>query len=251
MHCRILTIALLALFPYLSTAQTRLWKNANATRSFQGELVKREADKITIKMTQGGRMVVIKPDQLHIDDIEWIKKNHPFEHEGPEVTIPEVAAGCFYDTLSFGDDRATVIKKLKASSRFHSELDETFFARTGLNGTFHTTKGNEFFGMQSSLYYGWNDNNGLEFLSLYGHETPAAQAEARLVPTFHAMTANISKYFGKPENSSPKPQYDGLAEDEIIFTHVWPMKAGGSLLLGVGKQEDKYVIVARFTNISE
>lgn len=248
MHCRLLIIALLTLLPCLSEAAPRLWKNSNATRSFSGELVKREADKITIKMTQGGRNVVIKPEQLHASDMEWLKKNHPFEHEKPEVTTPEVAAGCFYDTLSFGDDRATVIKKLKASPRFNSELDETFFARTGLNGTFRTTQGNEFFGMESALYYGWNENKGLKFLSLYGHETAGAKVEASLIPAFQTMTANISKYFGKAKSSSPKPKYAGLTDGEITFTHVWPIKTGGSLLLGVGKQEDKHVIVARFTN---
>ena len=247
MKHRVLIIALLALLPCLSEAAPRLWKNSNATRSFSGELIKREADKITIKMTQGGQTVVIKPEQLHKSDLEWLKQNHPFEHEKPKLTSPEVAAGCFYDTLAFGDDKPTVIKKLKASPRFHSELDETFFARTGLNGTFHTTKGNEFFGMQASLYYGWDQSNCLDFLSLYGHESSAAQVEAKLIPTFTSMVASIDKQFGKAKSSSPKPQYAGLADGEITFTHVWPMKTGGSLLMGVGKQESNYVIVARFT----
>ena len=167
-----------------------------------------------------------------------VAQNHPFEHEKPKDATPDVAAGCFYDTLAFGDDKPTVIKKLKESPRFHSELSETFFARTGLNGTFHTTKGNEFFGMQASLYYDWDSNNGLKYLSLYGHETAPAQAESKLVPTFVTMTGHISKYFGKGKSSAPKPQYSSLGNDEINFTHVWPMKPRGSLLLGVANRKE-------------
>lgn len=247
MKFRLLIIALLALLPCVSQAAPRLWKNNNATRSFRGELVKREANQITIKMVPSGRTVSIKPEQLHATDIEWLKKNHPFDHEKPKVSGPEVAAGSFYDTLSFGDDRPTVIKKLKESKRFNTELDSTYFARTGLNGTFRTTKGNEFFGMPAALYYGWDDNHGLKFLSLYGHETPGAKVKTNLLPIWHQMVKDMSGYFGKARSSSPTPQYAGLAESEITFTHVWPMKTGGSMLLGVGKQDGNYVVVARFT----
>ncbi len=246
MHAKLLLLVFL-LLPSLAWGQARVWKNTNATRSFSGTLVKREPNQITIKMTNSGRNVVIKPEQLHPSDIDWLKKNHPFDHEKPKTAGPDMAPGSFYDTLAFGDDKPTVIKKLKASKRFNSELDETFFARTGLNGTFRTTKGNEFFGMSAALYYGWNDNHRLEFLSLYGHETAPAQVKAKLIPIWHQMVKDMSSYFGKAKSSSPTPQYANLGESEITFTHVWPMKAGGSMLLGVGKQDGKYVVVARFT----
>ena len=61
------------------------------------------------------------------------------------------------------------------------------------------------------------------------------------------MVKDMSSYFGKCKSSSPLPQYAGLSENEITFTHVWPMKSGGSMLLGVGKQDGKYVVVARFS----
>ena len=243
----LLIIAILFLLPDIGQAQARIWKNTNATRSFSGTLIKREPTKITIRMTNSGKTVVIKPEQLHAGDLEWLKKNHPFDHEKPKVAGPDMAAGSFYDTLSWGDDRPTVIKKLKASKRFHTELDETYFARTGLNGTFRTTKGNEFFGMPAALYYGWDDNHGLKFLSLYGHETAPAQVKAKLIPVWHQMVKDMSSYFGKCKSSSPTPQYASLGESEITFTHVWPMKTGGSMLLGVGKQDGKYVVVARFS----
>lgn len=245
---RLLTLLLLCL-PCSIHAEARIWKNSDATRSFSGTLVKREADKVTIKMTANGRIAVIKPEQLHAKDIEWLRKNHPFDHEIPKNADPEIAPGSFYDTLSFGDDRATVIKKLKASKRFHSQLDATFFARTGLNGTFHTTKGNEFFGMRASLYYGWDDNHGLKFLSLYGHETPQAQVESSLIPLWQEMTKNITGYFGKPTSAYHKPDYANLTDGGITFTHVWPMKAGGYLLLGVGRQEGTYILVTRFSSV--
>lgn len=245
--CTLLTIVLTALMPAVGQAAPRLWKNTNATRSFQGELVKREADKVTIMMMPSRKTVVVKPDQLHADDLQWLRENHPFEHEKPAVTAPKPAAGAFYDTLAFGDDQATVIRKLKASPRFHTELDDTYFARTGLNGTFRTTKGNEFFGMPAALYYEWDNQGGLMNLSLYGHETPAAMAGEAMVPLWQEMVDQINKQFGQARSSSPKPAYAGLGESQITFTHAWPMTSGGSLLLGVGKQEGKYVIIARFT----
>lgn len=247
MHCKLLITALLVALTCVSQAAPRLWKNTNATRSFQGELVKREADKITIKMIPSGNLAVLKPEQLHHSDIEWLKQNHPFEDEKPQGSAPTAAAGAFYDSLAFGDDKATIIKKLKESPRFHSELDETFFARTGINGTFHTTKGNEFFGMHSSLYYDWDEAGGLKFLSLYGHCTAAADTEANLIPIYLEMVKNISKFFGEAKRAAPKPQYAGLGEGEITFNDAWSLKTGGSLLLGIGKQDGNHVIIARFT----
>lgn len=247
MHCKLLITVLLFALNAQSQAAPRTWKNTNATRSFRGELIKREVDTITIRMMATGKLAVLKPEQLHQSDLEWLRQNHPLDSEKPQASAPDVAAGCFYDTLAFGDDKTTVISKLKESKRFHSELDETFFARTGLNGTFRTTKGNEFFGMQASLYYDWDESKGLKNLSLHGHHTAAEKTETELLPTYMQMVASINKYFGEAKNTASKPEYDALGEGEITFCHVWPLKTGGSLLMGVGKQEGKHVIIARFT----
>lgn len=247
-HCKLLIFAFLVFFPAISQAAPRLWKNTNATRSFRGELIKREADKITISMLPSRKSVVVKPDQLHADDLKWLKENHPLEHEKPAVADLPAPQGSFLDTLAFGDNRTTVIKKLKASKRFHSGLDATYFARTGMNGTFRTTKGHEFFGMPAALYFGWDDQGGLKFLDFYGGGIAAAQSESQLVPDWQALVAALNKHYGKSKSTATKLPYQSLAESEITFTHAWPMEPGGSLLLGAGKQEGEYVIIARFTS---
>jgi len=58
----------------------------------------------------------------------------------------------------------------------------------------------------------------------------------------------MNKFFGQSKSASPKPQYAGLGDGEITFSHMWPLQTGGSMLLGVGKQEGNFVIIARFTN---
>lgn len=248
LHRNLLIIALVTIAPCLSEATPRLWKNTNATRSFRGELIKREADKLTITMLPSRKTVVVKPEQLHADDIQWLKENHPLEHEKPATQPAAGPQGSFLDTLSFGDTRATVIKKLKASKRFHSGLDETYFARTGMNGTFRTTKGNEFFGMPASLYFDWDVQGGLKHLDFYGDAVPIAQGESELVPRWQALVASMDEHYGKSKSAATKLPYQTLGENEITFTHAWPMETGGSVLLGAGKQEGKYVIIARFTS---
>ncbi|MDX1680395.1 MAG: hypothetical protein R3242_06670 [Akkermansiaceae bacterium] len=246
-----LLIITLFLLPCLCQAEIRLWKNADASRSFRGEFIKREGDKVTVRVVNNGSVVTIPLEVLHQDDIAWLDKQAAggggAGGGGGAEQPPEIATGCFYDTLAFGDDRATVIKKLKASKRFHSELNETYFNRVGLNGTFETTPGNEFFGMKAAIYYEWDENNGLKNLSLYGHETAPAEAKTALIPRWNQMIRDITRYFGEPKSSSPKPMYAGLGEGEITFSHVWPMKTGGTLLMGVGKQDDKLMIIARFS----
>jgi len=250
MHRKLLLIALLLLLPGSLQAQSRLWRNNNATRSFTGELVKREADKITIKMTTTGKQVVVRPDQLHADDIKWLRENHPLPGEMPATPAAgtiKAKPGAFYDTLAFGDDQATVMKKLKESKVFHTTLNETYFARTGLNGNYRTAKGHEFFGMPASLYFDWDDQ-GLINASFYGNPIPAAQAETALLPAWQGMIVNISKQFDQPKVASTKPDYASLAEGQITFTHAWSATNGATLLLGVGKQEGEYVIIARFSS---
>ena len=101
-------------------------------------------------------------------------------------------------------------------------------------------------GRNLDLVHGLHDTGtagGLKNLSLYGHETAPAQAESVMMPKWNQMIRDITKYFGQPKSAYAKPQYAALGDEEITFTHVWPMKTGGSLLMGVGKLDGKYLIM--------
>jgi len=247
MPTKILTISLLLILTCASHAEPRLWKNKDASRSFRGEFVSRDAKQVVITMVPSGRQVTIAPENLHASDLQWLKENHPLDHEKPALTGPVAAQGACFDTVKYGDNQSTGIKKLKLSKLAHSNLDETYFARTGLNGVFKTTKGNDFFGMPASLYMDWDDQGGLRSLSFHGPGVPAADINTKLVPQWTAMIAAISKLHGQPKSSTNKLDIGGLNDLGITFTHAWNLESG-SLLLGGGRMQDEYMIIGRLTS---
>ena len=226
-------------------AVPRIWKNKDASRSFRGEFVSRSKDKVIITMLPSRRKVSVACEQLHKDDMQWLRENHPLESE-KSSPIP-ASPDAIYDRICFGDSRKLVMKKLSESKLVDNSLPETFFDRTGLNGVFHTRKGKDFFGMPASIYYGWDDANNLKELSFHSDPHPRNKASEALTAKWKELIANLTNAYGKPSNEYPKLDVSNIADSKIIFTHAWKLKPQGSLLLGAGREDNNIVLIVRYT----
>ncbi len=235
---RILPLVLLTLAPAILHAAPRPWKSADGTRSVTGEFVSRDETSIVIR--RGDRKeITIRLDQLHPDDRSWIAANQPLPGEG----APPPSA--VFDHLSFGDNRDTVLKKLQASKLVESTVEETFFARTGLNGVFKTRK--QIGGLDALLYFDWTPAGGLNEVTLHTKALPAADLDDRLRPCWQEFIELLTTLHGQPANANMKLDLAPLEDGSISCTHLWKLGNRGSALLGAARQGDGYQIAVRFT----
>ena len=151
---------LLALATLPCAAETRTWKNADSSSSFVGDYLSQDGRHVTIRR-KDGRIFTLEIANLHDDDRTWLKRQAPAVNDDADAAINPNAV---FDTLCFGDNRKEVEQKLKDSSMVETALDETFFGRFGLNGTFRTKQ--QIGGLHCELYFDWTDNGGLSEISL-------------------------------------------------------------------------------------
>jgi len=236
---RILVASLLFLTVPPLLAETHIWRNADGTKSIEAGFVKRDSGSVTV-LRKDRREVTIPFENLHREDREWLDARHPL----PAVEPPPVARHVF-DTLEFGNSRAQVTEKLKASPLVEMSLPETMLARTGLNGVFHTQR--KVGGLESSLYFDWSDDGGLKDVTLRTATITGDEIEARLRPCWMAYIEILTSQHGPPVQANDKLGIASIQDQSMSATHLWKLEHGGSVMLGAAREGDGYQIAVRFT----
>lgn len=229
-------------------AQSRSWKSADGQRSIQGEFLNRDSSSVTI-VRADRKSVSIPMDQLHPDDRTWLDANHPLK---PASTAPQTEApaeappkGAVFDKLQFGDDRDTVLTKLKASKFVEMTTDETFIGRSGLNGVFRTKQ--KVGEMDAMLYFDWTDSNQLKEITLQTEALPASDLAAKLTPCWKQFIELLSSLQGKAMVGDTALRISSIPEGAFSPTHLWKLDPIGSAQLGAAREGDKYQVVVRFS----
>jgi hypothetical protein len=231
-------------------AQSRSWKSADGQRSIQGEFLKRDATSVTI-VRADRKSIAIPVDQLHPDDRTWLDANHPLK---PTATTPKPQAeppaeappkGAVFDKLQFGDDRDTVLTKLKASKFVEMTTDETFIGRSGLNGVFRTKQ--KVGEMDAMLFFDWTDANQLKEITLQTEALPASDLAAKLTPCWKQFIELLSSLQGKAMVGDTALRISSIPDGAFSPTHLWKLDPLGSAQLGAAREGDKYQVVVRFT----
>jgi len=226
----------------LAAGEIRTWTNTDGTKTFKAEFIRRDADAVTLRPV-GGRELKLGLDKLHADDRSWLKNNHPTEAEKKAGEVPDDAA--VFDTLKFGDDRATVTAKLKASEMVEANLGSTFFGRTGINGIYRTV--HEIGGLHCYLFFDWDEGDRLKEITLRTEDKAAGEYESVLKPCWEALTELIGPIYGKPLQTVRMPAASELANEQMLATHLWRIDQGGTVLLGASRLADTYQVSVRFT----
>ena len=218
--------------------QAKTWRNADGTKSFEGEFVSRTDKEVTILLSNR-KPTTFSLGLLHEDDRFWLDQNHP-----PKSKSASNPAAIF-DQVLFGDNRKQVEEKLKTSKFAKLTVDETFIGRSGLNGIFRTTgKVGE---LDASLFFDWNDGDSLSELNLHTDPQPINQAKDKLIPCWEKFAHLLSKLYGKPVISSPELNTSSIADGAFQPTHLWHLPAKGSVRLGASRDRDKLLIICRFS----
>lgn len=221
----------------LTSVDARTWKSVDATKSFEGEFVKRELNSITIR--KAGEEVTIDINKLHDDDKKWIELNHPIAAD------PEVDPNAVFDTLTFADNRETALQKLKESKVVEMTVDETFIGRSGLNGIFRTRK--KIGKVTASLYFDWTEAGNLKELTLQTDKIPADSYESDFGPSWSALIKLMSTIYGKASTEGPMPSMHSIPDGSFMPSHLWKLNNGCSALLGTAREGKQYQLVVRFT----
>ncbi len=235
--------SLLLLVPALTLqAETRTWQNAEGSASFRGEYVSHDHHRVSIRRDDG-QLFNLELEKLHPDDRNWLA-----ERDLPETPEPEQNANAVFDTLCFGDTRKEVEAKLKASKFVESTVDETFFGRLGLNGTFRTRE--RIGGLQCELYFDWSPGQTLDEVSLQTQSLGGESYSSSLMDNWSELSKVLTQLHGKPLQAGQYPKKSDLQNDLFLASHLWRLEGGGSALLGTSMQGDKYQVVVRFTTES-
>ena len=219
-------------------ADAKTWRNAQGTKSFEGEFVSRTANDVTIRQANN-KTITVAFEKLHEDDRFWLDQNHP------SATNAAQNPANVFDQLLFGDNRKQVEEKLKAGNFAKLTVDETFLGRSGLNGVFRTTE--KIGGLDASLYFDWSNEDGLSEVNLHTDPQPIEKAAQSLVPCWKEFAKLLSKLYGKPSISSPELNISSVPDGAYQPTHLWNLGPQGSVTLGASREGDKLLIVCRFS----
>lgn len=224
-------------------AQLRPWKNADATRSIQGEFVKRDATSVTLR-TDAGKELTIEFSKLHPDETRWLDLNHPLKSPAPVAPAQDPTA--FFDNLTFRDTRESTLEKLKASKLVEMTTSETFIGRSGLNGIFKTRQ--KIGELDAFLYFDWSEAGKLKELTLQTETRPGPAYKTELEPSWKEMIELLGTLYGKPVQKGTLPPMTTLADGSFAPSHLWLLDGRGSALLGAARDGENYQIVVRFTD---
>lgn len=239
MFARIIIANLLLVTALPLAAETRLWRSADGERSIDARFVKRDADSVTV--LRGDRIEVTIPlDMIHRDDREWLDARHPLIPDEPPP-----AALHMIEILEFGDSRAQVTEKLKASELVEATLPETMLARTGLSGVFRVHR--KVGGLTVFLYFDWSEDGGLKDIILRTAPVTGDDIEARLTPCWKEYIELLTARHGQPLQANDKLGLESIADHSMSATHLWRMENLGSVTLGAAREGDGYLIAVRFT----
>jgi len=221
------------------SAETRVWRNADDTKSIEGLFVKRDDSSVTI-LRSDRREVTIPLEMIHPHDREWLDARHPLPSEEPPPPAQHV-----FDTLEFGDSRAQVAEKLKASELVKTTLPEALLARTGLNGAYHTVR--KIGGLEAALYFDWCGNGGLSEVTLQTTPLSGDGIEEPLTRCWREFIELLTSLHGEPVQAIEMLDISAIPAASMSATHLWKLEHRGTVMLGGARDGDGYLIAVRFT----
>jgi hypothetical protein len=225
-----------------SALQLQAAPAAEPDRNGQGEFISRDARNVTLRRTDG-RIFTLDLKKIQPAALEWLNANHPLPGTRPAEPVADNTT--VFDTLHFGDTRQQVTAKLKASKIVALNVDETFLARLGLNGTFQTRK--DIGGLRCQLFFDWSDGGRMSEVSLQTQALSAAAYPTRLKTCLEDFAKLLTTLYGPPLQNARYPAIEDLSDGAFLATHLWRLEGGGSALLGTARDNDSYTTVVRFT----
>ena len=149
-----------------------------------------------------------------------------------------------YGELEFGDSRETVTKKLSQSPLVEQTIDNTYTARTGLNGIFKC-KGKISGLVAISISTGMNKAVSMRLLC---DLKDSIWTSTKHGSSTHGLTPNryFRKYTNLPHKKLTYPALSSFKEHKMMISHVWENKGKGTILMGTGIDKNKCFLFIRY-----
>lgn len=236
------TVLGLAALP--AVAAPRSWKSTDGTRTFDGDYVTHDAQRVTIRRADG-RVFTLDIGKLHADDRAWLSTQQAASTDIP----PPAAAAAVFDTLCLGDSYNDVQAKLKASQAVELTIAETYLARMGLNGSYRTKQ--QIGGLHCRLSFDWTKDFHLRELILQTEPQPTDLYNTSLAATWNELIILLSALHGPPASIAGYPAITQLSQDGMMLgSHLWRTEGGASAVLGTARDAGRYSVAVRFTTAS-
>ncbi len=240
------TLAALLLVAWLTclpaTAEPRSWRNSDGSRTFSGDYLSHDANRVSIRGSDG-RVFTLELGKLHPDDRAWLAAQparSPATHPDP---LPDDSA--VFDTLKFGDSLEQVTAKLKASKAVELTIGEIYLPRVGLNGSFRTCR--KIGGQHCLLFFDWTDKFHLKELTLQTEPLPLTAYSSTLHDTWQDLVKLMTTLHGSPASATSFPPAAQLSQEGMVLgSHLWRVN-GHSALLGTARDNAGYSVIVRFT----
>ena len=230
---------------FVGADEFRTWSNPDKTKSFEGQFINRKENRVTLQLKNLNNLVVDIND-LHEDDKLWLNQNHPAQAKvAADANTKTINGNTVFDTLVFGDDRETVLKKLNESKIVATTVASAHIGRTGLNNIFHTRE--KIGGLACSLSFDWGSNGELIEITLQSENKKLDEYTTILKPCWKDLEALLISIYGNPKQAAQMPKAEKLQDSQMLASHLWSLEQGGSILLGSSKMDEKYQVVVRFT----
>ena len=149
-----------------------------------------------------------------------------------------------YGELEFGDSRETVTKKLGQSPLVEQIFDNTYTARTGLNGIFKC-KG-KISGLACHLYFNWDEQGGLNEITLRSEGLDMDLYKTRLQRAWTDAESLFSQVYQSPTQKADYPALTAFKEHKMMISHVWKNKGKETILMGTGIDKNKCFLFIRY-----
>ncbi|MEP4078718.1 hypothetical protein [Haloferula sp.] len=222
-------------------AESRTWKSADGKASFIGDFISHDTQRVTVRQ-ESGTVSTFKIEKLSEEDRNWLATKNSVAAADDE---PAPDPNAVFDTLCFGDSRKEVEKKLQESKLVETQVDETFFGRFGLNGTFRTKQ--KIGGLHCELFFDWSKGGNLKEISLQTQPKDAGSYDDLLRNNWNQLAELLTMLHGHPLQRAGFPDRDDLQNDLYLGSHIWRLEGGGTAMLGTSMQANKYMVVVRFT----
>lgn len=242
MHLRLIGF-FLAISHLCNAGEFRSWSNPDRTKTFEAEFVSRKDQQITLRL-KDSKEITFSIDKLHQEDLVWLEENHSLTPK-PEVVDENIDPLTIFTELELGDTRKIVAEKLARSKTFKASLGSTYFARTGLNGIYHSR--DKIADLTCYLFFDWNDENELIEITLQTEDQSLESYQRAIKPCWEKLCQSIGKLYGQPRQALKIPVPSELEKDQMLASHLWSIENKGSLLLGTSRMDESYQAVVRLT----
>ena len=152
-----------------------------------------------------------------------------------------------YGELEFGDSRDTVTQKLGQSPLVTQTIDNTYTARTGLNGIYKCKA--KISGLACRLYFNWDEQGGLNEITLRSEGLDTDLYDTTLKSAWSEAGSLFSRVYQPPKQQAPYPPQSSFNEHKMMISHVWENADQTSILMGTGMDKNTCFLFIRYISV--